>query len=252
MKCRFLLLFLLVSTCVPAQVPDGVWKEEDTARYARERSDSSLWDQRLFQMELDNYRYDSSEVQAALSFWPIPTPAYDWGYVSLRTTNLHLGHRNVAGASIAYAYDEYRPRPTTDTLAFYQTYCTVYILSDRMGDDAAAFHIVSRNYPHYLTTGTRLTSVGEVDFVHMTLVDGHNFAIVNQRYFDLAYGSTILVAPMEDGSMRLLQLDASPGPIRAGQEQEAWNQQRVEAYERQLETDARVIAFFNQPGVLVR
>ncbi|CAH0999109.1 hypothetical protein LEM8419_00405 [Neolewinella maritima] len=251
MKYVSLLLALFLCTCVPAQtVSDSLWTPQDAARYARNRADSSLWDRELLSLEPSAYRYDSTEVQPALSFWPIPVPAYDYGYGSVRTTVLRVAGRSIFGSTMAYAHGPYRPHPMEDSLAYYQTSCTIYILTDRPDDDSGTFHLVSRNYPHYLTTGKRLTSVGEVDFVQMSLADGANFAIVNQRYFDLAYGRTILAVPLQNGSMRLLQLEDSPESLRAGAEHQEWNQAHIEAFERRLETDPQVIAFFTQVGVL--
>lgn len=39
------------------------------------------------------------------------------------------------------------------------------------------------------------TTQDEIDWVQMDMANGQNFAIINQRYFDLVFGQTIIVVP---------------------------------------------------------
>lgn len=258
MKYYFLFIGLCLCTCVPAQLnaqhhpPDSVWNEEDAARYARERMDSSLWNMERFAEDL-KFSQDAEfagGLTVPLYDLPSPVPDYDWGYVNMRVTELDLPGKTVLGATYAYAHDEYRPMPVGDTAAYYRVYFNILVLTDTLGDDTRALYINSRNAPHYLGSGKQLTSIGPIEFVQLSLASGENIALVNQRYFDLRHGRTILVAPMKDGSLRFMQLEQSPESLRAGADADSWNSEVIADFEARLEADPTVRKFFLQAGSL--
>ncbi|WP_420457900.1 hypothetical protein [Neolewinella sp.] len=250
----FLLLALTVCSCtrVLAQMLDSVWTQADAADYVTRHNDSTTWDMELFAEDL---AHESDTVWArslkpALSPLPTPVPGYDWGYVSMRITELDIADKTILGATYAYAYDQYRHKPTEDSLAYYGTFFNIFVLTDTVGDNTRALMVNSRNAPHYLGTGKQLTSIGPVEFAQLSLASGENFAIVSQQYFDLRQGRTVLVAPLRDGSVRFLQLTDSPESMRSGAAGEEYNNAVIQAFQQQLEMDPRVIAFFTQAGTL--
>jgi hypothetical protein len=249
MRVSSFFVFLVACTCVRAQTAERVWLEEDAARYARERSDSTLWDREQLLQDLQ-YGYDPSELRPALSDLPAPVPAYDYGYVAMRPTTLTIGEVHIEGITLAYAFGPYRPAPEGDTAAYYATHFTLYVLTDRPDRDSATHHVSSRNYPHYLATGTWRTSVGDVDYLNMQLASGESWAVVSQRYFDLRFGTTLLAAPLTEGSLRLLQLADTPGIVNRGSFQDAVTNRRLADFEARLEQNDRVRTFFTQAGVL--
>ncbi|PPK85452.1 hypothetical protein CLV84_2350 [Neolewinella xylanilytica] len=248
MRILLFCLAVLFGTHIHAQSPSP-WTEADAARYARERTDSTLWDMPRLAEDL-SFSFDSLEVVPPLVNLASPVPEYDWGYVSSRLTSLDLAGRRINGVTYAYAYDEYRPAPTDDSLAYYYTYFTIYVLSDSVHLDQRMSSVISRNYPHYLAAGKQVTEIGDVSYVQLSLAAGANLALVARQYFDLHQGRTILVAPLRDGSLRFLQLMASPEWLRSGQAGDAYNAGMIEDFERTLEADPQVIDFFTQPGSL--
>lgn len=64
----------------------------------------------------------------------------------------------------------------------------------------------SRNHPDYGGEGCVITKTNRIDYVAFTTPDKGSFAIVNMRLFHLEHGSTIIVAPQKDGSLRSLQV----------------------------------------------
>ena len=253
MKSFFLfVLTVCICTRVPAQIRDSVWTQADAADYATRHNDSTTWDMERFADDL-THKTDTAwtyRLKPALHPLPIPVPAYDWGYVNMRITELAIPGRTILGATYAYAYDQYRPKPAGDSLAYYGTFFNILILTDTVGDDTRALMINSRNAPHYLGTGKQLTSAGPVEFAQLSLASGENFALISQQYFDLRQGRTVLVAPLRDGSVRFLQLADSPESMRSGAAGDAYNNEVIQAFQQQLEMDPRVIAFFTQAGTL--
>ncbi len=239
---------MILSTRVRAQAP-APWTDADAARYARERMDSSLWDMPRLVDDL-SFSFDSLEVAPPLVNLASPVPEYDWGFVSSRLTKLELTGKRIDGITYAYAYDAYRPAPADDTLAYYRTYFTIYVLADSAHQDQRMSTVISRNYPHYLATGKQVTSIGEVSYVQLSLAGGENLAVVSRQYFDLRQGRTLLVAPLEDGSLRFLQLRVSPESLRTGEASEPYNAAVIEAFEQRLLADPEVVKFFTQPGIL--
>ena len=249
-----LLLALTVCICtrVPAQIQDSVWTQADAADYVIRHNDSATWDMELFAEDLadENDTAWSQSLEPALHPLPTPVPAYNWGFVNMRITELKIADKTILGATYAYAYDQYRHKPTEDSLAYYGTFFNIFVLTDTVGDNTRALMVNSRNAPHYLGTGKQLTSIGPVEFAQLSLASGENFAIVSQQYFDLRQGRTVLVAPLRNGSVRFLQLADSPESMRSGAAGDEYNNEVIQSFQQQLETDARVIAFFTQAGTL--
>lgn len=79
----------------------------------------------------------------------------------------------------------------------------------------APSHIFSRNHPDYLGEGYIRSNDTQIDFMAFTTPDKGNFAIINQRIFDLSHGAIILIAPQKDGTLRSMQLNETPQIINS-------------------------------------
>ncbi|WP_116106876.1 hypothetical protein [Lewinella sp. IMCC34191] len=246
MTYRLIFLCLIFGPSIIAQTP---WTDSDAARYARERTDSSLWDMPRLMEDL-SFSFDSLDVPPPVVTLPSPVPQYNWGYVSSRLTALEVPGKTVQGITYAYAYDAYRPASSEDSLAYYRTYFTIYILTDSAHVEDRASAVISRNYPHYLAAGKQRTAIGDVSYVQLSLADGGNLALVSRQYFDLHQGRTILVAPLRDGSLRFQQLRESPEWLRSGREGEVYNAGVIADFERSLAAKSEIMEFFTQPGSL--
>lgn len=122
-------------------------------------------------------------------------------------------------------------------------------VTDRDDSKMRRTNIVLRNYPHYLVTGTQKTSQGAIDWVQMDLADGSNFAIINQRYFDLEFGKTMVVVPFKDGSLRFLQLQPSIGPLAEDRFIDA-TKEKVEKFYEALKREERLIKLVQNTQVI--
>ncbi|MEM9930061.1 MAG: hypothetical protein AAF840_09595 [Bacteroidota bacterium] len=241
-----LLLFTLLSTCALAQKSNRPWTDADARAYAHRNDNPLNWDTLMLREDLEGHLEPPYwPTQPAISEIPSPVADYDWGYCALRPLETTLGGQAVKGINIAYARDAYREEDFTDPDSFYETYCTLIFLTDWPQSSNSANHIVSRNYPHYLATGKKRTSTGDIDWLQMNLADGQNFVVISQRYFDLHFGRTILVAQQKDGSLRFLQVEASPGEVdQKGQ------LAGLEGYFQSLANDDKVASFFNNQNVI--
>lgn len=245
MRCVNTLLFItLLCTCGRAQqtIPAKAWTKKDAARYAQQHNDSTTWNLKMLADDLEWAKeIDSSRV--GIASFPSPVPHYDWGYVSSQTLKLSVPPKRIVGYSLAYAHDAYRPRLPQDSSAYYFTAANLFFLTDAPKEETASCTIVSRNAPHYLATGLTPSSIGDIEWVQMHLADGNSFVIIAQRYFDLRQGETIIVAPRQDGSLRFLQLKASPGSVLSGGFSNPINEARREQFQATLSNDERVKEF---------
>lgn len=194
-----------------------IWTKSDQTEYVKNHADSTQWDWEMLQQDLEGEANHQWPTQPALSNYPSPVSEYDWGYCFLGKIEIKIADLIIEGNAIGYAKDDYRAHLLSDSTDYYINYFNIFILTDLLEDEAGANTVVSRNYPHYLSSGKQKTSQGSVDWVQMNWASGENFAIINQRYFDLSYGRTLLVMPLQDGSLRFLQMDDDMGSITRDQ-----------------------------------
>lgn len=228
---------------------ESEWTFEKRAEYAKRNDDPSKWDMQMLQQDLEANNKNTWPTKAAISNYPSPVADYDWGYCSLGNLKVSIAGKRLKGKTIGYAAGKYRE--IEDKGCYYNRYFNILYLTDEVEMEAGASHIVSRNYPHYLSTGKQKTSMGEIDWVQMHRADGDNFAIVNQRYFDLHFGRTLIVIPHKDGSLRILQLDHCPASISIDQSAEEKMKQLEEFYQA-LRNDKKVVEALSDPDVIAQ
>ena len=227
------------------------WTEQQKAAYSENRQDSRLWDMEMFQEDLDFFLEGNDwPTSVAIREIPSPVPVYDWGYVSLRGIQIEIAKKTLSGYTIAYANDDYRKQDFSQAKALYHTYFNLLVLSSKKAAENRATATVSRNYPHYLSTGKQDVAKGSIDWVQMHMAGGENFAIISQRYFDLNYGRTILIAEQEDGSIRFLQLKDSPNDLFSDDIRSGKPLKEIEDYLGRLKTDPKVKAFLTRKGTI--
>jgi len=211
---NFLLIPLIIGCGrqrTPSLLAQEKWTYEDRAQYAKDRLDATKWDLGLLKDDIEDEKYFKKEInlptKSAISSYPSPVPVYDWGYSALYRLNLEIEGKLLKGNSVSNAADKYRVLEASND--YFITKFNILILTDLLDDEQSSNTIISRNYPHYMSTGKQKTTQGEIDWVQMDMADGSNFAIINQRYFDLEFGRTIIVIPQKDCSLRFLQLETS-------------------------------------------
>lgn len=209
--------FMLMNLCLYSQnkdeirknhqKKDSIWTYNDRLKYSKNKQNSTLWDLDLLEEDIKAYQQRKWPTKTALSNFPSPVPKYKWGYCLLYKLKLKIGDKELKGFCIANAKDKYRV--LNNKSDFYKVKFNILYLTDLPDDKNTAASVISRNYPHYMSTGSQKTSVGQIDWVQMDMADASNYAIINQRYFDLEFGKTIIIVPKKDGSLRFLQIDES-------------------------------------------
>lgn len=246
--CLCILYFCIAP--LNAQAP---WTLADQAEYATKKANGSSWDLEMLQGDIDFLLEDDWPTKPAISDYPSPVPSYDWGYAYIANLEIDINGKSIKGHSVGFAKDKYRNHLLKDTADFYINYFNIFICTDLTSDEASANEVVSRNYPHYFSTGKQKTSLGSVDWMQMSLASGSNFAVVSQRYFNLDFGKTLLIIPLKDGSLRILQIDEEIGSLSSNEviaaEKEGL-QNPKHGYLKRLQKNPKVRAFFSNENAL--
>jgi len=249
----FLCLTILLANCQKnekienkiVQESDSLWTYNDRKLYSIKNVDSSNWDIDKLIGDTKSNNENNWDIKPAISNYPSPVAKYDWGFVLSERLELKIGNKLLKGFCIAYAKDKYRSINSSDD--FFIVKFNILYLSDLTEQDV--FSITSRNYPHYMSTGKQKTKQGEIDWVQMDLADSRNFAIINQRYFDLEFGKTIIVIPHKDGSIRLCQIDESISSFGEDYNEEI-DSKKIESYYNSLKSNKELIQSLKNKNII--
>lgn len=216
--CRcivFLACMLFGHSCIWSQTPtvetnekNTYWTKEKREAYGLRNVDSTKWNMKMLEVDLDGNTAHKWPTKPAISNFPSPVAKYKSPGGTLKFTKLNIENKHIHGYSIGWAKGDFNAHLFQKNQDPVRIYFNILILMDDPKEELRAAQIVSRNHPHYLATGSQKTKIGKVDWAQMALADDSNYAIVSQRIFDLNYGRTILVAPQKDGSLRFLQLSS--------------------------------------------
>ena len=222
------------------------WNSKRRTEYSQRKLDSSKWNMEMFRQDLEALQKYSWPTKAALSGIPTPVPEYPNFGGALMNPTMKIGDQEIRGTTLAwgkYDVNQHLFQNETDDLL---VYLNIFVLTDMPDPKNCKKAMVSRNWPHILSTGKQKTSIGDVDWVQVGFADDNNYAFINQQIFDLKFGNTIIVAPQKDGSLQFLQLDG-PASIESRK-----MVQSIEAFTAKLAADERVLKFVNSHGVLGR
>ena len=202
---------LLAGLASVASHETDYWTAERRQAHTLDNANPDRWDLELLADDLIPRREKPWPTQPAMSYRPSPVAHYDTPGGSLRNLSIEIEGKTLTGYSVGWGRGAFNEHQFDDPGATWRTYLSILILTDREEPKDRAAHIVSRNHPHYLASGTQRTSVGDIDWLHLALAGGEDVAVVSGRVFDLAFGNVILVAPHQDGSVRYLQWFDDPG-----------------------------------------
>jgi len=174
MNKQFMLLalgcFLVSCTTMPKQTTqqypltkqttsttDSLWTYADRRAYAMSRTDSTRWDREMFTEDLAMYKSHDWPTKPAISNYPSPVSKYEWGYCLLSNFEMEIEGKLMQGACIGNAKDKYRKLEKLDD--YYKVKFNILWLTDELQDEMRAKTVISRNYPHYMSTGKQKTSL---------------------------------------------------------------------------------------------
>lgn len=227
---------------------DSLWTYADRRAYAMSRTDSTKWNREMLNRDLEFHKSYDFPIKPAISDYPSPVPTYPkWAGCLLAPFKLEIGDKLMQGACAAYLKDKYRELENPNDS--YKVKFNILWLTDESDIEMGDSHVLSRNYPHYMSTGKQKTTQGEIDWVQMDMADGTNFAIINQRYFDLNFGKTIVVIPFKDGSLRFLQLNETIDSFSDNPFDEA-AKNKIKAFYEELQQNKKVLKILSNPNVI--
>jgi len=220
------------SVTKPVLKSEYLWTYEDARLYNKNQFDTSQWDMDLLQEEI-SWEKPDWPTQSPIEHLPFPVAKYRAGYAS-KSISLSIQDKKIVGTTFAtgtynkYLEGIYDPEKQENFIFF-----NILILTNLPDWENASNGIYSRNYPHHTCQGRQKTSIGSVDWLAMHLATNEKFAVVSMKYFNLAFGQTILVAPQKDGSVRFKQIMLPNVSISY-----------IDKYVKELESDSQTVAFF--------
>ncbi len=201
---------ILMLTCTIAGYSQYVWNIEAEKKNEIHRRDSTTWDQKLFEIDLNNFR--EQNIPGGV----FPVPRYN---LTGEKSFIGLGYEgNFKGMMIhnkRFLYNCFYATKNKFNASFIgdkqQDVFFIIAISTDFIDPKGFSHlrssIYSRNHPNYLAKGYYKTKNNTIDFNAFITGDRNAYAIVNERIFNLAIGKMILIVPQQDGSLRSMQIE---------------------------------------------
>ncbi len=235
-KLTFTLLLGLASlSFIQAQsLTNSSWDESKRKQHLENVQDPTTWDMEMVET-------DKPIIEMGLDFGPFPYGVFPVPKYELTAGDSEVavgntpGSFKVNGKSVYMNSFQCYKNPVNEGLlgdAESKSFFQIIILTESTEEDGQ-FGILSRNHPDYMGQGYLDTEKGRIDYAAFITAEGDSFAIVNSRLFNLNYGTTVLIAPQEDGTLRSMQID-SP----------ALTVDEVQQYSEELLTKAQVKQFF--------
>ncbi|WP_370214964.1 hypothetical protein [Mesoflavibacter profundi] len=177
------------------------WNIQKLKDRAIQHLDSSKWDKRLFNQDIETYnKYSEIFNSYPLNKSPFPVAEYDYAVSSIPFT-IEKDSIIFKGVRIG-EYVNPESEKVIDKL-------TLLILTNNK--DAEENTLVdSRNYPYLTAQGIFKVSNIDFDWVFSASPDGFSTLLINMKLFDLRFGETIIIYPQMDKSFLYDQLEESP------------------------------------------
>jgi hypothetical protein len=186
------------------------WGYQEELMYRQNREDSTTWDYKNFQIDLESSRKKSNPGV-------FPSPNYNLiGKDSFKG----LGYGGsfsglvVNNKRFVWLYFYVNKSVVNEQYIDEHDYDNFFVLVvstsfiDTVGFKHISANIVSRNHPHYLAQGYVVVNPS-MDFVinYSAFIAGNRdtYAIINSRLFNLKVGKLLFLVPQKDGSIRSVQ-----------------------------------------------
>lgn len=199
----------LFFSCQERKKPDSLsenkkknhWNIEKLSNRAIQQLDSTKWDLKLFNQDIETYhKYSEIFKSYPLNKSPFPVAEYDYAVSSIPFTIENRGFI-FKGVRIG-EYENPESEKISDKL-------TLLILTNDKDSEGNTL-VDSRNYPYLTAQGTFEAKNNEFDWVFSASPDGFSTLILNMKLFDLRFGETIIIYPQKDKSFFYEQIKDSP------------------------------------------
>jgi hypothetical protein len=177
------------------------WNIEKLSDRAIQQLDSTKWDLKLFQQDIETYdNYSEIFRSYPLNKSPFPIAEYDYAVSSIPFT-IETEEVIFKGVRIG-EYENPESEIIIDKL-------TLLILTNDK-DSKENTLVESRNYPYLTAQGIFEVKNNEFDWVFSASPDGFSTLILNMKLFDLRFGETIIIYPQTDKSFLYDQIKDIP------------------------------------------
>ena len=206
-KSILIIIIMLYNISVYGQL---IWDKEAKIEYEQYRRDSLSWDQKTFEIDLQNFK----NLKKSGGIFPVPD--YDLvgekSFVGLGFDGVNLGMTINEKTFVYYCF--FAKRNTfnnqfinnlEEDVFFIIAVSTDHIDKTRLSHMEAS--IFSRNHPNYLAEGHCKTKNNLINYSAFITGDRDSYAIINHRIFDLNIGKMILIVPQKDQSLRSMQIE---------------------------------------------
>lgn len=207
----FIAIILTITFIIPlySQKKDDKefkWSEKEKTEKVKNLQDPTKWDMELLSSDLKQTTPKLSSDNMNFGIFPVPKYKQGLGtgqgadrkyYGKILYWNFFIAEKNNVNQS--YVKDK-------EDEVFFTIICLTDILDFSNENYNTASSVNSRNYPDKLGTGVIKTKNNSIEYLAFSTGDRKQFALVNQRIFDLDQGQIILIAPQKDGSLRSLQI----------------------------------------------
>lgn len=228
------ILIVLAFTNLKAQ--ESINKRIEEARTKqlelRNSQDEDTWFKEKIDYDLNN---DSETIVMTKGVYNYPKYSLISDFSGLGTGGrasvkmpITLGNKEIVYSFLTMNKNELYPEVTSDGQVFF---ALITVADVQASNYKAMANVSSRNHPDYLGEGFIRSEETQIDYIAFTTPDKGNFAIVNNRIFDLSHGSIILIAPQKDGTLRSMQLKEDPQIVNS--DAKTWEELKFDNFVRE-------------------
>ena len=208
-KLVFIVVFgLLLTACQTKKTvahsnitEETLWNLESLNDRAMQHLDSTKWEVKLFNQDIDTYtKYPEVFQSYPLNKSPFPVADYDYA-VSYIPFSVETTKPIFKGVRIGEC-------KTPDCDKVIEKLTLMVVTNDK--DSKEVSLVESRNYPYLTAQGYFITKSNKFDWVFSSSPDGFSMLIINMKLFDLRFGETIIIYPQNNKSFLYEQIKDSP------------------------------------------
>ncbi|WP_191859752.1 hypothetical protein [Hanstruepera ponticola] len=182
-------------------VKEKNWDIEKLNNRAVQHLDTTKWDIKLFNQDIETYNKYSKIFQSyPLNKSPFPVAEYNYA-VSSNPFVMDMDSTVFKGVRIG-EFENPESEIIIDKLTL------IILTNDKDAEETTL--VDSRNYPYLTAQGIFKVKNNEFDWVFSASPDGYSTLLINMKLFDLRFGETIIIYPQTDKSFLYDQIKDSP------------------------------------------
>lgn len=189
------------SNSIDKTAEERKWDIEKLNNRAVQHLDTTKWDIKLFNQDIETYNKYSEIFQSyPLNKSPFPVAEYNYAVSSI-PFSIEKDSTVFKGVRVG-EYENPESEKIIDKL-------TLLILTNNKDAEETTL-VDSRNYPYLTAQGIFKVINNEFDWVFSASPDGFSTLLINMKLFDLRFGETIIIYPQINKSFLYEQIKDSP------------------------------------------